>query len=91
LDSNTISERVVTEIKKVDNVYKGIVVSGFPNNAIQADYLQKAGVLPDRYFVMFNDEPAVRAIYEKRYVEEKAELLMDRNNLELAELKQILG
>jgi hypothetical protein len=40
---------------------------------------------------MFNDEPAVRAIYEKRYVEEKAELLMDRNNLELAELKQILG
>lgn len=63
MDSNTISERVVTEIKKVDNVYKGIVVSGFPNNAIQADYLQKAGVLPDRYFVMFNDEPAVRAIY----------------------------
>ena len=82
-----MSKKVINEISSVDAVYLGIVISGFPNNAVQADYLQKAGVLPDRYFVMFNDEPAVRAIYEKRYVEEKAELLMDRNNLELAELK----
>ncbi len=91
LDSNYVSQKVVAQIKKVDNVYKGIVVSGFPNNAVQADYLQKAGILPDRYFVMYNDEPAVRAIYEKKYVQEKVEQMMDRNNLELGELKKILG
>lgn len=42
-------------------------MSGFPNNAVQADYLQKAGVLPERYFVMNNDEAAIRAAYEKKY------------------------
>lgn len=91
LDSKVVSQRVVAEINKVDNVYRGIVVSGFPNNAIQADYLQKAGILPDRYFLLYNDEPAVRALYSKRYSEDQAELLMDRNNLELKELKEILG
>lgn len=67
LDSKTVSQRVVAEINKVDNVYRGIVVSGFPNNAIQADSLQKAGILPDRYFLLFNDEPAISATYTKRY------------------------
>ena len=45
--SNTdISSKVIEEINKVDKVYKGIVVSGFPNNAGQADALQKAGIIP---------------------------------------------
>jgi hypothetical protein len=55
LESKVVSQRVVTEINKVDNVYKGIVVNGFPNNASQADYLQKTGLLPDRYFLLHND------------------------------------
>lgn len=83
LDSKAVSQRVVAEINKVDNVYKGIVVSGFPNNAIQADTLQKAGILPERYFLLYNDEPAVRTAYTKKYGEEQAEVLMERNSLEL--------
>jgi len=76
-----VSQRVIAEIKKVDNVYRGIVVSGFPNNATQADCLQKTGILPDRYFLLYNDEPAIRSAYAKKYGEEQTELLMDRNNL----------
>ncbi len=87
MDSQVLSQKVVAEINKVDTVYNGTVLSGFPNNAIQADYLQKAGIIPDRYFILYNDEPTVRAAYGKRYNEEKVELLMDRNNLELKELK----
>lgn len=71
LESKVVSQRVVAEINKVDNVYKGIVVSGFPNNASQADYLQKAGILPERYFLLHNDEPAVRTNYGKKYSEEQ--------------------
>jgi sulfur carrier protein ThiS len=81
LDSKAVSQRVIAEIKKVDNVYRGIVVSGFPNNATQADCLQKTGILPDRYFLLYNDEPAIRSAYAKKYGEEQTELLMDRNNL----------
>ena len=40
---------------------------------------------------MFNDEPAVRQTYLRKYSEEEAELLMDRNNLELKELNGLLG
>lgn len=91
LESKVVSQRVVAEIGKVDNVYKGIVVSGFPNNASQADHLQKAGILPERYFLLHNDEPAVRANYSKKHSEEQVELMMDRNSLELKELKELLG
>lgn len=91
LDSKAVSQRVISEINKVDNVYRGIVISGFPNNAIQVDCLQKAGILPDRYFLLYNDEPAIRNAYVKRYGEQQSELLIDRNNLELKELKEILG
>jgi adenylate kinase len=69
MDSKAVSQRVIAEINKVDNVYRGIVVSGFPNNAIQADCLQKAGILPDRYFLLYNDEPAIRNAYLKKYGE----------------------
>lgn len=60
---------MIAEINKVDNVYRGIVISGFPNNAIQADCLQKAGVLPNRYFLLYNDEPAIKNAYLKKYGE----------------------
>ena len=55
-----ISNKVIEEINKVDKVYRGIVVSGFPNNAVQADTLQKAGIIPERYFLLHNNEPAIR-------------------------------
>lgn len=50
-----ISQKVIEEINKVDKVYRGIVISGFPNNAAQADAIQKAGIIPDRYFLLYND------------------------------------
>jgi adenylate kinase len=86
-----VCERVIAELHKVDKIYRGVVISGFPNNAVQADTLQKAGIIPERYFIMYNDEPAVRQSYLKRHSEEEVELLMDRNTLELKELKGLLG
>lgn len=76
-----MSKKVINEISSVDAVYLGIVVSGFPNNAVQADYLQKAGILPERYFVLYNDEPVIRTAYDKRHSEEDVNLLMERNEL----------
>ncbi len=54
-DNIKISEQVIAEIRKVDKIYRGIIISGFPNNAAQADALQKSGVIPERYFLLYND------------------------------------
>ena len=78
-------------MNKVDKLYRGIIISGFPNNAAQADALQKAGIIPERYFLLHNNEPEIRSSYIKNCSEEDAELLMDRNLLELKELKELLG
>ena len=59
-NNKTINEKVLAELKKVDKIYKGVVISGYPNNANQADFIQKSGILPDRYFLLYNDEPAIR-------------------------------
>lgn len=82
---------MLAELKKVDKIYKGVVISGYPNNANQADFIQKSGILPDRYFLLYNDEPAIREAYQKKHSEEDVELMMDRNSLELKELKELLG
>ena len=52
-------------MNKVDKLYRGIIISGFPNNAAQADALQKAGIIPERYFLLHNNEPEVRSSYLK--------------------------
>lgn len=33
-------------------MYKGVLVSGYPNNIQQVDFIQKSGFLPDRYFTL---------------------------------------
>lgn len=74
---------MIEEINKVDPVYRGIIISGYPNNASQVDTFQKAGIIPERYFLLHNDEPAVRNAYSKKYPEEETSILIDRNELEL--------
>ena len=63
--NSLISEKVIEEVNKVDKLYRGIIISGFPNNAAQADALQKAGIIPERYFLLHNNEPEVRSSYLK--------------------------
>ena len=53
--NDSISKKVIEEVNKVDKMYRGIVISGFPNNAAQADALQKAGIIPERYFLLYNN------------------------------------
>ncbi len=43
---NEINDKVMAELNKVESVYKGIVISGYPNNIVQADFIQKSGILP---------------------------------------------
>jgi adenylate kinase len=47
-----INDNLMAELTKVESVYKGIVISGYPNNIVQADFIQKSGILPDRYFLL---------------------------------------
>ena len=63
----------------MEKVYRGVVISGFPNNANQADALQKSGELPERYFVMANDEGAVAEVYNKKHSQKEVEMMLKRN------------
>ena len=60
-DFNSVSDQILNEkvlenLKKVETVYKGVVISGYPNNIVQADFIQKSGILPDRYFILQDNE-----------------------------------
>jgi hypothetical protein len=50
-----INDKVLAELSKVESVYKGIVISGYPNNIVQTDFIQKSGILPERYFLFENN------------------------------------
>ena len=63
----------------MEKVYRGVVISGYPNNANQADALQKSGELPERYFVMANDEEAVAEVYNKKHSQKEVEMMLKRN------------
>ena len=55
-----ISEKVVSELKATEAVFKGILISGYPNNLQQITYIQQSGFLPDRYFQLPFDEPKMK-------------------------------
>ena len=86
-----VNDRILKELAKVEKVYRGVVVSGYPNNATQADALQKSGELPERYFVMANDEEAIGDVYARNHPQKDVEKMLTRNRLELKELREILG
>jgi hypothetical protein len=41
-------------------MFKGIVISGYPNNIHQVDFIQKSAFLPDRYFLLPFEEPKIK-------------------------------
>lgn len=84
---HTINQKVVAELKNVDNVHKGVIISGYPNNYSQLDFIQKSGFLPDRYFYLPFDEGKMLDKYKSSYKADEAENLMKRNELENKELK----
>ena len=65
-------------------------MSGYPNNIIQADFIQKSGILPERYFCMVNNEATIMNAYNQKYAGNVSDILQ-RNKLELKELDEILG
>lgn len=52
LSNDNINEKVLAELKATESIYKGIIISGYPNNYVQLNFLQKSGIMPDRYFVL---------------------------------------
>lgn len=56
----TINKKVLEELKNVDSVQKGVLISGYPNNLIQLDFIQKSGYLPDRYFYLPYNETKIK-------------------------------
>ena len=52
LSNEEINKKVESELKSTESVYKGIIISGYPNNLVQLDFIQKCGILPDRYFIL---------------------------------------
>lgn len=56
------------------------MISGYPNNIVQTDFIQKSGILPERYFVLENDEKEINKHYSLKY-EGKIDLMIERNRL----------
>jgi hypothetical protein len=50
-----INDAVLHALNAVESVYKGIIISGYPNNLVQTDFIQKSGLLPERYFFVHNN------------------------------------
>jgi adenylate kinase len=70
-DISTVSDEKINNIfkeamDKVESVYKGIVISGYPNNLIQANFMQQNAFLPERIFML----PYDNANMEKHYIAE---------------------
>lgn len=57
---------------------------------MQTNFIQKSGILPERYFVLENDEKEIEKMYEKKY-EGDIGLMIQRNKLESKEVREILG
>lgn len=55
-----VNEKVLGELKSSESVYKGILISGYPNNILQVDFIQKSGFLPDRYFLLPFDQAKLK-------------------------------
>ncbi len=62
-----INGKILAELNKVQLVYKGIAISGYPNNIFQADFIQKSEILPERYFLLQNNETEIKTQYQKKY------------------------
>ena len=77
-----INDKVYEELKKVEAIFKGVIVSGYPNNLVQLDFIQKCGILPDRYFSLPADRAKLSAKYSQSYDAEDTEKLLNRNRLE---------
>ena len=86
LSDKKINEEVYEKLKGVGATYKGVIISGYPNNLVQLDYIQKCGILPDRYFVLTFDSAKLAAKYQETNSEKDTESLMQRNRMELQEL-----
>ena len=63
LQNEEINKKVGDELKNTESVYKGIIISGYPNNFVQLDYVQKCGILPDRYFILPSDPAQIARQY----------------------------
>lgn len=81
-----INEKVHAELKGVEGIFKGVIVSGYPNNLRQVDFIQKCGILPDRYFTLPADRSKLKTKYSQSYDAEDVEKLLSRNRMEYKEL-----
>ena len=66
IPTEIIGPAIVARLSKPDAVEKGWVLSGFPINREQADYLSQNGIHPNRYFnltiVLFGSRPLKRCV-----------------------------
>jgi adenylate kinase len=70
-DINTVSDDKINNtfkeaMDKVESVYKGVIISGYPNNLIQANFMQQNAFLPERIFMLPYDNVSM----EKHYIAE---------------------
>jgi adenylate kinase len=95
-DIGTVADDKVNQtfkeaMAKVESVYKGVVVSGYPNNLIQANFMQQNAFLPERVFMLpFDGEQMENYYVGNGHTAAEAKLLVVRDQLNLKELKEVL-
>lgn len=73
-------------------MYKGIIVSGYPNNIQQVDFIQKSGFLPDRYFTIPFETPKIKEkLKSSGQNEQNINSILTRHSMEKKELLEGLG
>lgn len=77
-----LNEKVLSQLKASETIYKGIIVSGYPNNIQQVDFIQKSGFLPDRYFTLPYTEDKVREQLKTTHSESEIKDIIKRNQME---------
>jgi hypothetical protein len=86
-----LNHKVLEELKHCDKTHKGVIVSGYPNNLQQVEFVQKCQFLPDRYFRLPFDPERLRHTLKAKHAEEGVELIIKRHEMERGELEQGLG
>lgn len=77
-----LNEKVLSELKASEAIYKGVFVSGYPNNIQQVDFIQKSGFLPDRYFTLPFAEDKVREHLKTTHTESEIKHILKRHQME---------
>ncbi|CAD8096671.1 unnamed protein product [Paramecium primaurelia] len=92
VNDDQVNEYIHAELKKTEKHFRGVIISGYPNNIKQAYYLQSLGILQERFFYLESDLDFCRQYYEQiSQSQEEVTKALTRDRLNKKDLEYIYG